>query len=82
MKQSEIQVGKTYSNGKKGRFYQERKIIAEGPDYILYSGQENRDCIRFKVIIGSYKLYPGVEGNMTRLSFAHWAKEVIENETD
>lgn len=78
MKQSEIIVGGVYSNGKSGRFYQERKVIAEGPEYILYSGQENADCIRFRVIKSSYKLYPGAEGNMTRQSFARWAKERIE----
>lgn len=32
MKRSEVNVGKTNHNGKQGRFYAERLVLAEGPN--------------------------------------------------
>lgn len=75
MKKSEIKVGKTYHNGKQGRFYSEREVVAEGPEYVLYRGQENMDCIRYITRKG---VGIGNSGNMTRASFAAWAKGIVE----
>jgi hypothetical protein len=75
MKKSEIQVGKTYSNGKGGI----RKVIAEGAEYVLYQGQESTDNLRYEVVHDGTKnnRKAGMQGNMTRATFASWAKEVM-----
>ncbi len=70
MKKSEIHTGETYSNGKEGRFYSERKVLSEG-DFLLYPEQINSDCLRYEVIAGLHK---GATGNITRTKFAAWAK--------
>jgi hypothetical protein len=75
MKQSEIQVGKVYHNGKEKWHYSERKVIDSGPHLLLYSSQENTDCLRYKVVQG-YRL--GEEGNITRRQFASWAKAEVK----
>lgn len=75
MKKSEIKVGVTYHNGKTGRFYSERMVIAEGPEYLLYDVQEDHDCIRYRVVKGRDV---GEEGNMTRTAFARWARGIVE----
>jgi len=77
MKKSEIQVGKTYHNGKEGRWYGERQVIDAGAHLLLYAGQRETDCIRYRVRRGPNL---GGEGNMTRAAFAAWAKgEVGKN---
>lgn len=76
MKKHEIVVGKSYSNGK-GRI---RKVIAEGPQYVYYGGQGDRDCIRYETIADGRRVGSevGKRSNMTRASFAEWAKEASE----
>lgn len=75
MKKAEIQVGCTYSNGK-GRI---RKVIAEGAEYVLYKGQYETDNIRYEVLHDGSKMNrsKGEQGNITRSSFAAWAKEKL-----
>lgn len=74
MRKSEIQVGKTYHNGKEGRFYQERTIVDAGPGFLIYSGQTNTDCVQYQVTRkGSVKVSTPYS-NMTRLAMANWAK--------
>lgn len=75
MRKSEIIVGKTYGNGK-GRA---RKVIAEGVEYVLYDGQGETDNLRYEIIHDGSKKNrtAGEQGNITRTSFATWAKEEI-----
>lgn len=66
---------KKYHNGKQRQYYGEREVIGIGSDFKLYNGQEETDCLRYRVKRGPNL---GGEGNMTRTSFAAWAKgEVI-----
>jgi len=51
MKTADIAVGTVYTNGK-GRF---RLVTAAGPDYKLYSNQENFDCIQFAAVNSTKK---------------------------
>lgn len=76
MKKSEIVVGGVYSNGK-GRI---RKIVAEGPEYMLYDGQTEADNLRYEIVNDGTKKNKsaGEQGNITRTSFATWAKERIQ----
>jgi hypothetical protein len=69
-----IQVGKSYHNGKEGRSLSIRKVIAEGSQHLLYDGQGNTDCLRYLQIKGKYS---GQESNITRTSFAQWAKAEV-----
>lgn len=74
MKKSAIEVGKSYTDGK-GNI---RRVIGAGPEFVLYSGQENHDCLRYVVIAkkrGPHLI--GEKHNSTRESFASWAKEEI-----
>ena len=59
---------------------QQRQIIAEGPQYVLYSSQMETDNIRYRVIRRSKlsKQTVGTEGNMTRSSFAAWAARRLQ----
>lgn len=71
MKKSEIQAGQSYTDGK-GNV---RKVIAEGPENVLYDGQMETDNIRYCILAkkrGPYRI--GSEHNSTRSSFAAWAK--------
>lgn len=77
MKKSEIKLGGIYSNGKSGRYYQEREIIGEGAEFVLYHGQEETDNIRYRVVNGKNG-HAEKEGNMTRSSFATWAKNIVK----
>ena len=79
MKKNEIEVGKMYTDTKGGV----RLVIAAGPEYVLYDGQENRDCLRYKILKKKRGPYPvGSEQNCTRTSFANWAvKELLEKDT-
>lgn len=72
MKKSEIVVGGIYGNGK-GRI---RRVVAEG-DYKLYAGQMDCDCLEYEIINdGTMRnRAAGSVGRMTRVRFAAWAKE-------
>lgn len=74
MKRSEIKIGKSYSNGR-GRV---RKVVGVGPQYKLYSGQADGECLCYEIVKdGSKKnLTAGKRYNMTISSFATWAKSV------
>lgn len=77
MKRSDLREGVTYSDGKKGL----RRIMAFGPEYTLYSHQENQDCLLYAVVAGKR---PSLPRGMTKtgeflmhstaVSFAAWAK--------
>ena len=69
MKLEEIEVGKIYTNGSTAR-----KVVAAGPEYVLYKKQEDRDCVRYQVVQGRGR---GGEHNCTRRSFASWAKAEV-----
>jgi hypothetical protein len=64
----DIDVGKKYTDGK-GNV---REVIAEGERYVLYFGQWDRDCVRYRVIAGRSRV--GQECNASRSSFAAWAR--------
>lgn len=78
MKKSEIQVGKTYSNGR-GR---ERKVVGIGPEYKFYDRVVSEENMRYEVVKDGSKSNrtAGEQGNMTLASFASWAKEIVEEE--
>jgi len=76
MKKEEIEVGKTYHNGKTGRSYQERQIIGQGADFKLYSSQAENDCFRYRVVKGGRANIS--EGNITRVAMATWAKGIVD----
>lgn len=78
MKKSEIVVGGVYSN-KKGAV---RKVIGMGPEFKLYEGQEDEECLQYELLKG--KKYPYSKGtsesgnqinNCTVTAFASWVKE-------
>ena len=77
MKTKEIEVGKRYTDGK-GNV---REVIAAGPDYVLYSGQGDRDCVRYRQVakVSGPNLLNS-EHNTTRNSFASWAKSAVPEE--
>lgn len=77
MKKSEIVLGGVYHNGKGNRYHEVRKVIAEGPEYTLYSGQTETDNLRYEVV--SIRRL-GHQGNITRTSFAAWAKGRFKDE--
>lgn len=66
MKRSEIVVGGKYE-GCGGRV---RDVMAEGPEFVAYPSQEDRDCIQW-----GGKNATG--GTCTRTAFAAWAKSRI-----
>ncbi|WP_442637776.1 hypothetical protein [Rossellomorea marisflavi] len=76
MRKSEITLGGVYSNGK-GRV---RKVVAEGAEYVLYDSQEETDNLRYEIIHDGSKnnRTAGQQGNITRSSFASWAKDKVE----
>lgn len=89
MKRNEIKVGKYYTN-ERGRF---RKVTAEGGEFVLYPGQEERDCLEFEAwvavtkrgkVVGYRKdvsTRPSGRYHSTRASFASWAvREMTEAE--
>jgi len=75
MKKNEIVVGGIYGNGK-GKW---RKVVAEGPEYVLYYSQECTDNLRYEIIHDGTKKNrsAGNQSNMTRQSFSSWAKEKL-----
>jgi len=74
MKKSEIEIGRTYSNGR-GR---ERKVVDIGPQYKSYNEQESVENMRYEVVKdGSARnRTAGMQHNMTLAAFAAWAKEM------
>lgn len=78
MKKKEIIVNGTYGN-RNGRI---RKVIAEGAQYNFNHGQMETDNIRYRVVNDGTKKNrtKGKEQNMTRASFASWAKERLADE--
>lgn len=69
MKKSEIGVGRFYTDNKNGL----REVIGEGPEYKLYDGVTDDDCLRY---IAHSRIGP-VEFNITRTGFATWAKSEV-----
>lgn len=74
MKRSEIELGKTYHNGAKAQYYQERQIIGCGEEYKLYPSQLSTDCLRYRVVKGRAETS---EGNITRAAMAAWARGIV-----
>lgn len=73
MKPEDIQVGKTYTNGRGGF----RKVIAAGSAFKLYDSQANCDTLRYEVTGMRQQHEPtriGTARNITRIAFARWAK--------
>ncbi|MBM5458643.1 hypothetical protein H8F21_13820 [Pseudomonas sp. P66] len=76
MKKADIAVGRFYTDGKGGL----REVLAEGPQYKLYQGVADEDCLRYKSYVSAGGLEAGSENNSTRVSFASWAKVEIPAE--
>lgn len=79
MKKHDIQIGKTYHNGKEGRRYQERRIMDDGPQYKGYSGQEDTDCVQYRVTCKGDETVDGPVGTMTRQAMANWAAGEVQS---
>ncbi|MGX9980754.1 hypothetical protein [Methylobacterium fujisawaense] len=84
MKRSEISAGGIYSNGKQGRHRAVRRVLDMGPQYKLYSSQEDTDCLSYAIVEGrrehlDHGTTPGGQQikYSTTASFAAWAKERI-----
>lgn len=74
MKKSEIAVGRYYTDNKSGL----REVIAEGPQFKLYDGVTDHDCLRYKAHAWKAPLSEGnSESNSTRTAFAAWAKAEV-----
>jgi hypothetical protein len=74
MKKSDIKVGKKYTDNKGSV----REVIAEGPEYVLYHHQAERDNLRYRLITKRRGPHmTGTEHNSTRASFAAWAKSEV-----
>ena len=75
MKKSEIEVGRTYTNGK-GR---EHRVIARGPEYKFYAGCQSEDNVRYEIVKDGSKAnrLAGTQANMTTSAFAAWARGVV-----
>lgn len=81
MKKSDLQVGVVIHNGKSGRFYAERKIIGAGPEFVLYPGQEDKDCLQYIEVNRGGKPVTGAEPrNITRTALAAWGKGIVRRE--
>ena len=73
MKKTEIGKGRFYSDGKLGL----REVLDEGPQYKLYDAVSDVDCLRYRVLNAQSSFATEQQGNMTRTSFATWAKHEI-----
>lgn len=74
MKKSEIQVGKTYTNGKGTT----RRVVDEG-EHLSWDGCMDRDFVQFEVV-DKFR-GPQLVGSVhrcTRASFASWAKSEVK----
>ena len=81
MKKSDIAVGGVYSDGT-ARL---RKVVAEGADLKVYAWSENAgDNVRYVVIHDGTKKNKtaGEQRNITRSSFALWAKRRVDTNTN
>ncbi|CAI9911999.1 TPA: hypothetical protein L4F62_004126 [Pseudomonas aeruginosa] len=76
MKKAEIGKGRYYSDGKIGL----REVLDEGPQYKLYDGVEDDDCLRYRCLNAKAATDIGQESSSTRTSFAAWAKAEIPAE--
>ena len=76
MRKSEIQKGKFFTDNKNGL----REVIDEGPQFKLYAGVEDDDCLLYRVHCSRVTADVGAENPSTRTSFAAWAKEEIPAE--
>lgn len=76
MKKAEIGKGRFYSDGKIGL----REVLDEGPQYKLYDGVEDDDCLRYRCLNAKAATDIGQESSSTRTSFAAWAKAEIPAE--
>lgn len=75
MKKSEIHVGRFYTEGRGGL----RQVLAEGPQYKMYPGVVDDDCLRYKAVRSAGgPIAAGTEGNITRVSFAAWAQSEVQ----
>lgn len=70
MKKSQIGKGRFYSDGKEGV----REVLDEGPEYKLYNGVEDDDCLIYRCLSARNASDIGKERNSTRTAFATWAK--------
>lgn len=71
MKKTEIEVGHSYTDNKGSV----RLVVAAGPEFVLYRGQECTDNLRYLLVAkkrGPFEV--GKEYNSTRANFATWAK--------
>ena len=59
------EVGASYHNGKGSV----RRVIDVGPQFVLYQGQADRDCLLYEVTAGRNK---GRVSNMTVTAFQQW----------
>lgn len=76
MSPHEIEVGRTYHNGKEGpRSYSARKVIAVGVKTTDWDGTEYSDGVRYEQVAGKYK---GDKSVLRMGSFAKWAKGEVE----
>lgn len=76
MKKSEIKKGRFYSDGKLGL----REVVDEGPQFKLYENVSDVDCLRYRVLSDQSSTAIQQQNNMTRTSFAAWAKSEIPAE--
>lgn len=73
VKKTDIGVGRFYTDGKAGL----REVLAEGPQFKAYEGVSDDDCLRYKPHVSSGGIPAGTETNITRISFAAWAKAEV-----
>ncbi|CAB3754241.1 hypothetical protein [Paraburkholderia humisilvae] len=82
MKQQDIKIGYVYTDGKAGL----RRVTAAGPEYKLYDGQEETDCLQYEIVASAVAGSIVERGrsaagkplaNSTRQSFAAWAKAAV-----
>jgi hypothetical protein len=86
MKQQDIKVDGVYTDGKLGL----RRVTAAGPEYRLYDGQEETDCLQYELISSTAGVQSITQrgtsaagnplANSTRQSFAAWAKAEVPAE--
>jgi hypothetical protein len=74
---TDIQVGHRYTDGKG----QIREVVARGPQFVLFRGQQDTDCLRYRLVAQASRSYStfkvGEEYNCTVRSFAAWVKEEV-----
>lgn len=73
MKKSEIGKGRFYTDGKLGV----REVLDEGPQFKLYEGVEDDDCLRYRTLNAKSSTDTG-ESSCTRVAFAAWAKTELD----